>query len=39
MVCATLALLSVDRLEYWRYGEETPGRVAIYLLLARITFP
>jgi signal transduction histidine kinase len=36
MVCTTLALLSVDRLEYWRYGEETPARAAIYFLLVRI---
>jgi len=36
MVCTTLALLSVDRLEYWRYGEETPARAAVYLLLARV---
>ena len=35
MVCTTLALLSVDRLEYWRYGEETPARAAVYLLLVR----
>jgi len=36
MVCTTLALLVVDRLEYWRYGEETPTRAAVYFLLARI---
>ena len=36
MVFTTLALLSVDRLEYWRYGEETPTRAAVYFLLARI---
>ena len=36
MVCTTLALLSVDRLEYWRYGEETPARAAVYLLLVRV---
>src|SRR6266702_1818975 len=36
MVCTTLALLSVDRLEYWRYGEETPARAAVYFLLARV---
>jgi len=36
MVCTTLALLSVDRLEYWRYGEETPARAAVYFLLVRI---
>src|SRR5260370_28957705 len=35
MVCTTLALLSVDRLEYWRYCEETPARAAVYFLLAR----
>jgi signal transduction histidine kinase len=36
MVCTIMALLSVDRLEYWFYGEATPVRVAVYLLLTRI---
>ncbi len=36
MLCTIIALLSVDRLEYWLYGEETPTRVAVYLLLTRI---
>lgn len=31
-----LILLSIDRLEYWWYGEETPAVSAIALLLARI---
>lgn len=29
-------LLLVDRLEYWFYGEETPARTALVLLLTRI---
>lgn len=31
-----LILLSIDRVEYWWYGEETPTVPAIVLLLARI---
>jgi signal transduction histidine kinase len=38
MICTTLALLAVDRVEYRLYGEETPARVAICLLLVRIIF-
>jgi signal transduction histidine kinase len=33
---AILILLSIDRLEYWFYGEETPAMAAAGLLLARI---
>src|SRR6266700_6325748 len=36
IVCATVALLGIDRVEYWRYGEETPHRIAVFLLIARI---
>jgi signal transduction histidine kinase len=36
IVCATVALLSIDRVEYWRYGEETPQRMAVFLLITRI---
>lgn len=32
------ALLAIDRLEYWFYGEAPPRKVAIYLLIARIVF-
>jgi signal transduction histidine kinase len=35
IVVATLLLLCIDRVEYWRYGEETPRKVAIALLIAR----
>src|SRR5215472_14739297 len=31
-----LLLLSIDRLECWRYGEETPKRGAILLLATRM---
>jgi len=31
-----LALLLIDRLEYWRYGEEVPVRVAVPLFIARL---
>ncbi|GHO94703.1 hypothetical protein KSF_047510 [Reticulibacter mediterranei] len=34
-VVATLLLLCIDRMEYWRYGEETPRKTAIGLLIAR----
>lgn len=36
IICATALLLSIDRVEYWFYGEETPPRMAILLLIARI---
>jgi len=29
-------LLLLDRLEYWRYGEQVPGRVAVILFTGRI---
>lgn len=38
MIGATLILLSIDRLEYWFYGETTPTMSAIWLLGARILF-
>ena len=31
-----LALLIIDRLEYWRYGEQVPVRVAMLLFILRI---
>src|SRR5262249_61469588 len=31
-----LALLLIDRLEFWRYGEEVPVRVALLLFIARL---
>ena len=31
-----LALLMIDRLEYWRYGEQVPLRVAVLLFILRI---
>ncbi len=36
IIIATVLLLCIDRVEYWRYGEETPHRVAIALLIARV---
>jgi len=36
LVFAVLALLLVDRVEYWRYGKETPGRMKLPLLTIRI---
>jgi len=38
MIVTTVALLAVDRVEYFFYGEETPTRAAIFLLLTRIVF-
>ncbi len=38
MIIATTALLAVDRVEYFFYGEETPTGAAIFLLLTRIVF-
>ena len=38
MTVTTVALLAVDRVEYFFYGEETPARAAIFLLLTRIVF-
>lgn len=31
-----LTLLIIDRLEYWRYGEQVPVRVAVLLFIGRI---
>src|SRR5215831_13300583 len=31
-----LALLLIDRLEFWRYGEEVPVRVAVPLFITRV---
>src|SRR5689334_8857054 len=31
-----LALLLIDRLEYWRYGETVPLRMAVFLFILRI---
>src|SRR5579859_8000610 len=31
-----LCLLAIDRVEYWRYGDSAPGRIAALLLAARI---
>jgi signal transduction histidine kinase len=36
MTCAIAVLFALDRLECWRYGEETPMRAAIVLLVTRI---
>ena len=36
MICTMTVLFALDRLEYWWYGEETPIRAAIFLLVARI---
>jgi signal transduction histidine kinase len=33
-----LALLLIDRLEYWRYGEQVPLRAAVLLFILRIVF-
>ncbi len=38
MTVTTAALLAVDRVEYFFYGEETPPRAAASLLLMRIVF-
>ena len=38
MIVTTVALLALDRVEYFFYGEETPTRAAIFLLLTRIVF-
>jgi signal transduction histidine kinase len=35
IIVATVILLCIDRVEYWRYGEETPRTVAIVLLIVR----
>ena len=33
-----LALLLIDRLEYWRYGEQVPRRAAVLLFILHIAF-
>src|SRR5258708_14333987 len=38
MIVPPVALLAVDRVEYFFYREETPTRAAIFLLLTRIVF-
>src|SRR5260370_1981708 len=38
MIVTTVALLAMDRVEYFFYREETPTRAAIFLLLTRIVF-
>ncbi|HLG76105.1 MAG TPA: histidine kinase, partial [Ktedonobacteraceae bacterium] len=37
MLAATIALLAVDRVEYFFYGEETSPRSAVFFLLTRIS--
>ena len=36
MLCAITALLAIDRLEYWLYGEKPPARQATVFLLLRV---
>lgn len=36
MIAIMLALLTIDRVEYWLYGETTPLRVAIILMVTRV---
>lgn len=36
MSAAIALFLAIDRLEYWRYGEETPVRAALVLFVTRI---
>jgi len=36
IACTILILLSIDRVEYWFYGEDTPAASAAALLLARV---
>ena len=38
MIVATFVLLSVDRIEYFLYGNNTPARAAIFFLLTRTAF-
>src|SRR5215471_2853062 len=38
MTVTSVALLAVDRIEYFFYGDETPRRAAVFLLLTRIVF-
>src|SRR6266699_3217094 len=37
-IASTIILLAVDRIEYFLYGDETPTRPAIFLLVSRIVF-
>ncbi len=37
-IASTIILLAVDRIEYFLYGDETPTRAAIFLLVTRIVF-
>jgi signal transduction histidine kinase len=37
-IASTIILLVVDRIEYFLYGDETPTRAAIFLLVTRIVF-
>jgi signal transduction histidine kinase len=36
IIAMMLALLAIDRLEYWFYGEATPARVAVILFITRL---
>ena len=36
MICTIAALLAIDRLEYWLYGEKPPARQATAFLLIRV---
>jgi signal transduction histidine kinase len=36
MTTAIALFFAIDRLEYWRYGEETPANTALVLLVVRI---
>jgi signal transduction histidine kinase len=38
IIGASLILLSIDRLEYWVYGETTPAGAALLLLASRMVF-
>ena len=38
MIVTTIALLILERVEYFLYGDETPTRAAIFLLVTRIVF-
>lgn len=36
LACVMFTLLLIDRLEYWRYGDQVPTRVAVFLFSGRI---
>lgn len=38
MIAATFSLLTIDRLEYFFYGDVTPRRAAFFLILTRLFF-